>query len=242
MKIENFTTVAEIEQSRSPVEYVNWFDGLLDRIDKDRDDELTSQELLKTGLAKRFYEELFPLYALLKHKTKEWNNSRFLPALGSQSYDVEVLTADARIPKWLEITNAIDGKDYNIRMNELIKDGVVSMSGEVIFETGENGKKIPRIEVKASFVNDVIKRISLLIQNRVTAKSSKNYASSTGLVIWVHDIGTFRKDKNFEQLQEVITTMKAEWQTVFSHVFLLLSSNGCLFEAVSESIQCAKDC
>jgi hypothetical protein len=229
MKIESLTSPADMETSRAPSEYITWYDGLLDKIWQIDDDELSEQVLMRTGLAKRFYEELFPLFALLRHKKDDWGTSRISPALGNQKYDVRIDSERSNIPSWLEITYAISGRDNKLRMRHMVDFGFTSMTGPVV-EDLVNGRRVTRIIEEAKMADDTVKEVTDLIEKRISDKSSNGYPARTGLIIWVEDYGTFRAPKYFAKLQDLIDRTHSIWSPAFSHIFLLLSSNGSLYE------------
>ncbi|HAH21599.1 MAG: hypothetical protein A2Y00_05640 [Omnitrophica WOR_2 bacterium GWF2_43_52] len=75
VKLENYINKEEISIPRTPEEYILWFEGKL-QITKEQREELKTQNILHKGVAKYFYEELFPLYRLLQNKSKTWKGAQ----------------------------------------------------------------------------------------------------------------------------------------------------------------------
>lgn len=73
--LESYVSEVEISQSRTLAEFIEWFEQKLS-ITKEYRDELKEQNILHKGVAKEFYEELFPLYCLLQRKQQEWQGVR----------------------------------------------------------------------------------------------------------------------------------------------------------------------
>ena len=230
MKLESIVSISDIESTRLPAEFVAWFDSLLTQIHESDDDELSKEVFLRnTNLSKRFYEELFPLFALLEKKKDEWTDVKITPALGYQNYDAKVESSDPDHPEWLEITYVILGRDYKLRMEYFLEHGFTSMTGPVEETNTSSGRRI-RIIKEAKLAEDTIKEVSSLIEERIKKKAEKEYPPKTGFIIWVEDYGTFRKEKNFNRLKELIDDNYEAISRSFSHTYLILSSNGAIYE------------
>jgi len=86
--LESIISADEIQRDRTPATFVAWFDAFLEKTRVDRSNR--EQILLRQGIAKPVYEEVFPLYRLLQQKQAEWSDRKFRNVLGNQSYDVIV--------------------------------------------------------------------------------------------------------------------------------------------------------
>jgi hypothetical protein len=110
----------EVQVFRTPAAYIEWFDGLLLAI---RDDpSLKESARGHEGIFKQFYEEMFPLYSLLRVKKPAWAGSEFRNVFGSQAFDVEIRGNELA---YLEVvtTDFDDG--------ELFRGKVLSAEGSV---------------------------------------------------------------------------------------------------------------
>ena len=68
-------TKQEVELLRNPTEYIEWFEKLLNKVNSDKSTK--KESLTHSGSFKIFYEEIFPLWSLLKQKKDEWTDSSF---------------------------------------------------------------------------------------------------------------------------------------------------------------------
>ena len=118
-RFENYINEQEISQPRTPAEFISWFEEKLE-INRKRREELRKQMLLREGdMSEYFYNELLPLYCLLKNKSEDWKEVNFLPIKGSQNFDVKVQTDRKDVPKYIEITNAYMNKEEYAINSEL---------------------------------------------------------------------------------------------------------------------------
>ena len=117
----------EIEIFRRPSEYIHWFESHLETTGRER--VYREEALQHKGVFKRFYEELFPLYSLLKHKQHTWDGFRLRNVLGNQSYDVEI---ENNRMAYLEIGTTEFDEVELFRMQEFLDKGSVSLSGKVV--------------------------------------------------------------------------------------------------------------
>jgi hypothetical protein len=147
MSFENYITKEEASIPRNPKEFIDWFKEKL-RITKEYRDELKKQNLLHEGIAKIFYEELFPLYRLLQCKEKEWHDTRIMYVYGNQNFDVEIISSRQDIPRFIEITQSDMNKEEYLRMKYFLEKGSVSMIGSVLKEGNKKtGLKISVEEI-----------------------------------------------------------------------------------------------
>jgi hypothetical protein len=80
-------TKNEVEIFRTPPIFLSWFSKKLEQVRLNQ--SLREDALLHRGQFKEFYEEIFPLFSLLRFKATEWASSEFKNILGNQPYDVE---------------------------------------------------------------------------------------------------------------------------------------------------------
>lgn len=229
MTLEDLTSEDDIEKQRSTRDFIAWFDALLDRINKSDDDELRKQVYLKTELAKRFYAEVWPLYGLMCAKRDAWVDALIQPMLGDQAGDVLFITSDPDLPSLLEITNAVDGEELHMQMRHLSEQGYTTLTGRVE-QVMIDGKKTLQIWDEAVERTETVEAMSTLVRARVLKKSEKGYSANTALLIWVEDYGTFKSEKNHAVLRKVVDDTHDTWSKAFSHLYLMMSSNGSLYE------------
>jgi hypothetical protein len=233
MRLESIVSVVEIETWRSPQTFLNWFDGLLSTIHAVDDAELRRQLLLHRGLAKKIYEEVFPLYRLVQYKQHQWSSVSVRNILGNQPFDVEI---DKRgkpvteIPNRLEITYAVE-PDYFNRMQYMVQHGHTNMTGNVS-SVVQRGQKMIQVENAFKLIEDTVNEVSTLVQHRINKKNSKGYAPGIGLIIYVEDFGTFQHStKDWIKLEAVVNSNLIRLREFFQVTYLIRSSDGKMIES-----------
>ncbi|MBK8000993.1 MAG: hypothetical protein IPK15_20350 [Verrucomicrobia bacterium] len=230
MKLEDLVTRAEIETRRSPQDFVNWFEGLLSRIQSHQDELLKHQVLTHGGIAKQIYEEVFPLYRLLQEKGSQWASVRVRNVLGNQAGDVEVAEASPHIPSKLEITYVVNGKDHMLRMAHLAEHGWVSMSGRLESQK-ERGMRTMRVEAEFREVGEVVNEVIERLRERIKDKLTKHYGLGTGLIVYVEDDGTLQhSDAHWRRVIAATQEFLPQLKQLFLAAYLVLASNGKVIE------------
>lgn len=189
----------EIETFRKPIEYLQWFESHLDTTGRDRRNR--EDALLHKGIFKQFYEELFPLYSLLRHKCQEWKESRFRNVIGSQPYDVEI---ENNYMAYLEI--ATTDFDYGewLRMCEFLANGHVSS-----------------IQDEARPHEEIVRETMESISIRIKSKSEKDYPDNIGLIVNYNDFSIMYNQEDVIELRSAVDVLKPKWKGTFDSVFLV---------------------
>ena len=225
-RFENYINNEEISQRRTSNEYILWFEEKL-RITKEYRKEFKTQNILHQGVAKIFYEELFPLYRLLQNKLEEWKDVQFKPIIGNQNHDVKVKSNINDVPQHIEITVADQDKIEHARMEYFLNHGYVNAIGEVLIERDKkSGKKITvQEEARPSKeINQKIKnRISELINKKMVVKERPN---NTALLVFFDDYIAFRYDKSSSksEMNTFLDSINTEWQNRYSALYVVGAS------------------
>ncbi|MCK5312091.1 MAG: hypothetical protein KAJ62_08275 [Desulfobacteraceae bacterium] len=214
----------EIEILRRPSEYIQWFDSHLKTTG--RDQAYREGVLQHEGIFKQFYEELFPLFSLLKHKKQEWKDSRFRNVLGSQSYDVEI---ENHALAYLEIgTTEFDGIEL-FRMREFTKNGNVSLLGRPM----RDHKHRPiAIEDEGRSHNELVQETVDSISALIKSKSKKNYPNGTGLIVYYDDSSSMFNENDNQVLCDCVDSLKPNWTCTFDAIYLVGPRGNILIEDV----------
>ncbi len=203
----------EIETFRKPIEYLQWFESHLDTTGRDRRN--MEDALLHKGIFKQLYEELFPLYSLLRHKCQEWKESRFRNVIGSQPYDVEI---ENNCMAYLEIaTTDFDDGEW-LRMREFLANGHVSSTGKVARD--DNNKPIS-IQDEARPHEEIVRETIESISKRIESKSEKVYPDNIGLIVYYNDFSIMYNREDVNKLRSAIDVLKPKWKGTFDSVFLV---------------------
>jgi len=203
----------EIETLRRPSEYVQWFKSHLETIGRDR--TYREEALQHKGFWKQFYEELFPLYSLLKHKQIKWNESRFRNIIGDQSYDVEI--QNNRLTH-LEIgTTEFDDVEV-FRMREFIDNDHINLLGK---PKRDNKNRPVAIEDEARSHDEIVRERIDSIAALIASKSKKSYPNATGLIAYYDDFSIVFNESDDEAIRSRVDGLRPEWKCTFNVVYLV---------------------
>ncbi|MGD0336954.1 MAG: hypothetical protein ABSB18_07675 [Candidatus Omnitrophota bacterium] len=231
-KLENYINAEEISLPRTPNEYILWFEEKL-KITKERREELKMQNILHKGIAKYFYEELFPLYRLLQNKSKTWEKTKFSPIVGNQNFDVRVNPDRDDIPQYIEIVVADRNESEHARMEYFLAHGFVNSIGDVsITRDKRNGKKISVDEEAHSSeeINQRVKdRISELINKKITVRERPD---NTALLVFFDDYTAFRYDMGSSKLEmsTFLDTLNIQRQIRYLALYVVGASGQSFYE------------
>ena len=230
MKLEEYINKDEISQLRTPQEYVNWFEKKL-AITKKLKEELGIQNLLHKGIAKDFYEELFPLYRLLQNKLKEWKGMKFKPVIGGhKSYDVEVSNCKKDSPSYIEITVTDFDEAEKARMEYLLNN---VLAGNVLIKRDEKtGKKISVIDNEAHRCEEINQKFEKRIVKRINHKMMKNPPPNTALLVNFDDYIAFCYDKANSKIKmnSFLDSITIQWQNKFVALYIAGDSGKSFYE------------
>jgi hypothetical protein len=191
-KLEQYLSEEEIYRWRSAEEFIHWVDEK-HTIFREWRDNLNSQNLRHEGIAKIWYEEVLPLYCLLKNKADDWKKEKFRLVIGGQNYDVEIQSDNAEIPKYIEITVTNYNETEKARMDFFLQNRRVSLVGDVLIE--KNKKNAQKITVVDEFRESKGESIKALIKERINKKIIVvDRPLGTALLIYFDDYIVFRYD------------------------------------------------
>ena len=232
VKFENYINKEEISIPRTPKEYILWFEGKL-KITKERREELKTQNILHKGIAKYFYEELFPLYRLIQNKSTIWGNAKFISIVGNQNFDVKVNSDRHDMPEYIEIVVADRDELEHARMEYFLSQGQVNMIGDVLIERNKTlGKKIIVDEEAHSSeeINRKVKdRINSLINKKIMVKERPD---KTALLVFFDDYTAFRYDlnKSKSEMDEFLNLIDMPWRGRYSALYIVGASGKSFWE------------
>ena len=217
--VENYIALDDIQRFRSPVDFVSWFSQKLDKINSG--ENVREQILLRRGIAKLVFEEVYPLYRLLQIRGSQWNQIHFRNVDGNQNFDVETTSELQAVPRFIEITVADNNYEEHLRMRYFADHGGVSTIGKVSHEgTRRTGLKV-YVGMEARLHAKINREKELLIKEAVDQKSSKNYANDTGLMIYFDDYVAFNDPEDAELMSNFIVSLGDDWMETFSHLFVV---------------------
>lgn len=231
-KMESAIDKSKIEQFRNPSEFLQWFEFIVQHIEKNLDDE---RNLFQQKPYKIIHQEVSPLASLLHFKAREWRDVRFKNIDGDQSYDVEIQSSYFPL-SYFEIgtTTFDDGEVF--RRKKLLKDPNTSLASQII----RNGKEMKSdtdirqatgISPLPRNHSEAIEKISSRIRGRILAKSkNKNYPPRTGLIVYFDDSTQIFKTEDYERIRSVCFETETVWSPSFDKLFAVGSARKELIE------------
>jgi len=233
---EQYINKEEISQPRTAEEFICWFEKKLSITNERR--ELRRQNLLHEGVAKIFYEELFPLYRLLQNKAGDWEREKFMPVIGNQNYDVEVQTNRKDVPRYIEITTTDMDEEEKFRMQYFLEHGHVVLTGKVsIRKDKKTGKKI-NVENEARNHSEGTHEIKDRIKELITKKLSvTKRPDNTALLVYYVDYIYLRYDDGASknEVDTFIDSINIPWQNQYSMLYVVGASGKSFFEKRGEN-------
>ena len=222
--INGWINKKEISVPRIPKQFINWFEEKLELVEHLKPD-LRKQNLLHKGIAKVFYEELFPLYRLLQNKIEAWNDVELIPILGEQNFDVKINNSKDTFLEYIEITQAGINEYEYLRRVHLSKYGYVNMIGEVLKEGPQ------KAGLKISIRNELISQDELNsrminhIKDAIEKKQNvRKRPNKTALLVYFDDYRTFLQDKDWVIMNNFLDSICNLWLMNYVSLFVVGAS------------------
>ncbi len=233
---EQYINKEEISKPKTAKEFICWFEKKLS-ITKEHI-KLKRQNLLHEGIAKIFYEELFPLYRLLQNKAEDWEKEKFMPVIGNQNYDVEVQTDRKDVPRYIEITTADMDEEEKFRMQYFLEHEHVVLTSKVSIKKDKRiGKKI-NVENEGRNHSEGTLEIKDRIKELITKKLSvTKRPDNTALLVYYVDYIYLRYDDSASknEVDTFIDSINIPWQNQYSMLYVVGASGESFFERCSKN-------
>ena len=220
--LESIISTEEIQRDRMPAAFVEWFDGFLEKTRVDRSNR--EQILLRQGIAKPVYEEVFPLYRLLNHKQAEWANRTFRNVLGNQSYDVVVTGPGDNRSSFMEITVADVDQAESVRMEEFARVGRVPALAPVEWSGTRRGGRQVHISEDMLLHDDVVAKKKAQLIAAVERKALHACQADTALLVYFDDYTAFADANDWPVMDEILRAVHEVWRTRFSALYIVGAS------------------
>ncbi len=214
-KLEQYISKGEISKPRTVEEFIRWIDEK-HAVLRNRRLPLNEQNLLRHGIAKIFYEEILPLYCLLKNKACDWHEERFKLVLGGQNYDVEIQTNRFDVPKRIEITVADMDKEEKTRMRHLLDHRSV-----------------------AEVIQDVPERIRERIAKKMTVQGRPD---DTALLVYFDDYTDFpfHREESKRRMDIVLDKIDIPWGNRYIALYVVGASGKSLWQRMKSGVSLVK--
>lgn len=197
-----------MQTERSPDEFYSWVIEKTYELAQSKE----SKTYARSGdqLAKKFYDELYPLAVFINHEYSGIENLRIKPSLGNENYDA-VVTLESGLPiSFIEITYAKDGHDESLRMEYLEKHGHVCLTGQITKEGRRNSNdRSVLVDNEAACHETAVQKSIELISVAIQKKSSKHYGDSHTLLVIIDDYYPLREDRDHQRVHQVGIQMAA---------------------------------
>ncbi len=229
--LEDYLSEDEASQARSPKEFIKWFEQKMD-LTKNHGEALKEQNILHEGIAKKFYEELFPLYRLIQRKEDAWYDVMVEYAPGDQNFDVKLESNREFMPKYVEITQADRNEGEHLRVRYFLEHGSVCTSGNVIKEgTKKIGLKIS-VEDEAGDGDESIlgkiEQIKIAIDNKIQVTRRPD---RTALLVYFDDYLKFPRGRGQEEIGAFLSKNE-HWKKQYVRLFVVSASGELFWEMV----------
>lgn len=219
--LEAFITPEEIERERSPDDFVDWFERFLERTHGDR--SLREQILLRRGIAKPVYEEVFPLYRLLSHKRVIWREKKFRNVLGSQPYDVIVTPAGGPFDL-IEITVADIDQAEAMRMEVFVAKGRVPAAAPVTWSGTKRTGHHVEISEDMQLHSGLVEKKKVQIIDAVERKCRRARMVNSALLVYFDDYVCFADDGDLPLMRNTLNAVRPIWQRQFRALYVVGAS------------------
>lgn len=225
--LEKYLSETEVSQTRTLKDFIKWFDQKL-AITKEHMEELKKQNILHEGIAKNFYEELFPLYRLVQHKKEEWGDVKITYSLGNQNFDVKLESSNETIPKYIEITQVDRDEEEHLRMLRFLEQGSVTTTGKVTkVGTKKTGLQI-LVEDELGEGNKSISEKINLIQKAIDRKTKvMERPDMAALLVYFDDYLKYPRGKGQKEI-DAFLSQNESWKRQYVRLFVV-SASGELF-------------
>ncbi len=229
IELDKILTKEDCELERTPQQLIAWFEeknGLFSQTKEGK-----KYALLHKGLAKAFFEEIYPLSLFAKHRYNCRTDVGCKPNLGNENFDAHVIDYAKNPPQQykIEFTQAVDGYEDYLRMVYFTEHGHANALGNVTVEgTKKTGHKI-EVENEVVEHKEIVKRGLKLITDAARQKAKKSYGEDMSLVITFDDYSAFWASEELYLLKDHTQTEILPMKLDFSCLYLMgLSGNSLL--------------
>lgn len=175
-------------------------------------------------LAKKFYDEIYPLSFYALGEYRGLRNILVRPNLGNENFDAKISIGlgPAATATFVEVTYAKDGYNDSLRMEVLAKEGHVFLTGPVSV-SGKRGAATRSVSVQPRFADhsDTVNNHLALVETRIVEKCDRVYGKNFVLVVAVDDYFALLDPAARTQLQQMVKTLLPTLRLDFGRVVLV---------------------
>jgi len=191
---------------RTPVKFCRWVEDKLRLIGENY--ELVREEvLLRKGLFKNFYEEVYPLYLFVHRMYLRRSGLHIIPNLDNRDFDAVIVDSLASPPleQKIEITSAVDGYDWALRRELLLAEGIAPLWGPLSSSGTRRTGRCINAEIECIPHNTTLNNTFTLIKSAAKKKTgNERYGLNHLLIIVFDDIQWFRLENDRAALDDFV--------------------------------------
>lgn len=198
----------DMSEARTPAELAAW----VERKCRELSATAEAKAFARSGasLAKKFYDEIFPLARFSAHEYAGRSDVLIRPNLGNENFDAHVTLGSGRARRsvFIELTYAKDGYDTSLRMEVLASEGNVFLTGPVTV-SGRKGAPNRRVSVELDAADHIetLENYFTLVEKRLRAKSGVSYGDNHILLVAVDDYFALLQDSDWPRLRAFVNAL-----------------------------------
>lgn len=204
----DFLNPTDMARSRTPQEFVEWFDHKLEQLSTMPE----AKNFMQSGspVVKKFYDELFPLRRFVDREYGSRRDVFIQPNPSNDNYDARIVICGPADQQdlFVELTYAKDGHDLSLRMEVLEREGHVVLNGPVT-AIGRKGSPERHVSVEPCAVRheDALAAYFSLIADRLRGKSNMQYGKRHVLVVAVDDYNALIQVSDWPPLERFVRSL-----------------------------------
>lgn len=198
-------SAGDITMPRTPAELLSWA--------RHKNDQLSATPETKrytwsgANLPTKFKNEIWPLALFVANEFSEAPDVIVIPNLSNDNFDASVAFGKDHCKIFIEITQAIDGYDLALRVEAMLRDGFVPLTGP-ISKVGR--RRAPDRTVKVTLLTEdhsdrCTKHLSL-VEAAVTRKAGRQYGENFILLVVVDDYLGFPDKSDHAKLNNFVSS------------------------------------
>jgi hypothetical protein len=199
---------ADIAQARTPSEFLAWVERKCRELSASEE----AKRYARSGstLPKKFYDEVLPLSRFVAVEYSASADVLIEPNLGNDNFDAKVTLSAESLghAQFIETTYAKDGYDLSLRMEVLVREGGVSMTGPVTAR-GRKGRsdRVVTVESEAADHLETVQRYLSLVEQRIRDKADISYGRDHILLVAVDDYLALIQDSDWPALENMVRSL-----------------------------------
>lgn len=211
----------DMSKARTPEEFQAWVIQKCEELAQSPETKAFSHS--GALLAKKFHDEIFPLSRFVAHEYQMRSDILVQPNLSNDNFDAKIITNDGArsLVEYVEITCAKDGYDESLRMEVLLREGHVSITGPITV-SGRRGSSQRSVTVatEAAFHTETLEKYLCVVEAAIEGKVSVQYGLRHTLLVAVDDYYALIQDSDWPLVEARVKAKLGRLQLDFGRVVL----------------------